>query len=216
MPKININWLGLAGAILIILLIAISISIPWWQLQVGEELIKANVSPLYTNFDFIGNSFTIPLLLALNITSIILLTAGAITMLIYALKPNLPYAKQLLGFGYKKPLYAVITFTITLIIITLVVKSVWGIDIPLIGKTTTTLPTNLTQNTTINVQLQAGFQWPYLIAIVAAILCIAAKLYDKKINPPTPKQPTTPTTTDNTPQQPPNNPTQNQRPPNPT
>ncbi len=180
----KINWLGIAGGALILLLIAISLFIPWWQLQVGDNLIKAYVSPLYTNFDFIGNTFTIPLLLALNITSIILLAAGGITILIYAVKPTSPNAKQLLGFGYKKPLYAVITFTITLIIITLVVKSSWGIDIPLIGQTTTTLPANLTQNTTISVLLQAGFQWPYLIAITAAALCIAAKLYHKKITPP--------------------------------
>ncbi len=73
----EINWFGLAGSITIFLLIIISLFVPWWQLTVGDDLVRANASPLNTNFNFAGDAFTIPIILALNIGSIISLAAGA-------------------------------------------------------------------------------------------------------------------------------------------
>jgi len=179
----EINWFGLAGGIAVVLLIGVSIFVPWWQLLVGDSLVKANVSPIYTNFDFIGGSFTIPLLLALNISSIILLAAGGVAILIYSARPAESYSRRLLGFGYRKPLYALILFTLGLVAIVLVVKSVWSIDVPLMGSGRTTLPTNMTQGLTVSVLMVAGFQWPFLLGLAAAGLCIAAKFYDNKIVP---------------------------------
>jgi len=127
----KINWFGLVGGIAVLLLIGVSVFVPWWQLLVGDNLVKANVSPVYTNFDFIGSSFTIPLLLAFNISSIILMSAGGVATLVYSVKPAAVYSRRLLGFGYRKPLYALILFIVGLVATTLVVKSVWGIDIPL-------------------------------------------------------------------------------------
>ena len=60
--QVRINWFGLAGGIATILLIAVSMFVPWWQLTVGDSIVAAGVSPIYTNFSLIGNSFTVPLL----------------------------------------------------------------------------------------------------------------------------------------------------------
>ena len=179
----KVNWFGLAGGIAVILLIIVSIFVPWWQLLIGDDILKANVSPIYTNFDFIGGSFTIPLLLALNVGCTILLGVGGTVILVYSLKPNVSYSKVLLKYGYWQPLFAVVIFIVSLVAITLVVKSVWSIDVPLMGSGLIPLPANMTQGTTVNVLMQAGFQYPFILALAAAVLCIAAKFYDRKIVP---------------------------------
>ena len=179
----KVNWFGLAGGIAVVLLIIVSIFVPWWQLLIGDDILKANVSPIYTNFDFIGGSFTIPLLLALNVGCTILLAVGGTVILVYSLKPNVSYSKVLLKYGYWQPLFAVVIFIVGLVAITLVVKSVWSIDVPLMGSGLIPLPANMTQGTTVNVLMQAGFQYPFILALAAAVLCIAAKFYDRKIVP---------------------------------
>jgi hypothetical protein len=176
----KINWFGLAGGIAVITLIAISMSLPWWQLTVGDDLVTANVSPLKTNFNFIGDSFTIPLIMALNIASIISLSAGGIVMLIYSIKPEKSYSKRLLSFAYKKPLYSVLLFVIGLLLITILVESQFSLNVPLSGSITSTLPTDMTQGVTISVMMNAGFQWPFILAAIAAGFCIIARVYHKK------------------------------------
>ena len=144
---------------------------------------KANVSPIYTNFDFMGLTFTIPLLLALNISTVILMIAGGTAVLIYSVRPSASYSERLLSFGYKKPLYSLILFTISLFVITLIAGSVLGFSIPLIGSRTVMLPAEFTQGATVSVPLATGFGLPYLLTIAAATLCIAARLFHKKIAP---------------------------------
>jgi hypothetical protein len=189
------NWFGLAGGITTILLIAISLFIPWWQLTVGDSIVTANVSPLYTNFDFTGKSFTVPLLWAINLASILYLTAGGIVMLIYSIKPTKQYSRRLLGFSYRKPLYFIVLFVIGLVALTLIMQSVFNLSVPLVGSTETKLPSNMTQGMNVSVLLSAGFLWPFWLAIVSAGLCIAARFYHKRISPPTPSTAPTPETT---------------------
>jgi hypothetical protein len=175
------NWFGLAGGLTIVVLIAISLFVPWWQLTVGNDLVKANASPINTNFNFAGTSFTIPLIWALNITSIIFLSAGGITMLIYSVNPSKSYSAKLLGFSYKKPLYAILLFVVVLILITFLVKSVFNFEVPLLGSIETALPAEITNGTNISVFMSANFVWPFWLAVLATILCIMAKFYHRRI-----------------------------------
>jgi hypothetical protein len=177
----NMNWFGLAGGLTIVVLIAISLFVPWWQLTVGNDLVKANASPINTNFNFAGTSFTIPLIWALNITSIIFLSAGGITMLIYSVNPSKSYSAKLLGFSYKKPLYAILLFVVVLILITFLVKSVFNFEVPLLGSIETALPAEITNGTNISVFMSANFVWPFWLAVLATILCIMAKFYHRRI-----------------------------------
>ena len=180
--KAKINWFGLAGGITVIVLIIISLFIPWWQLTIGDDLVTTNASPMNTNFNVIGNSFTIPLIMALNIASIISLSASGIVMLIYSVRPQKSYSKRLLGFAYRKPLYSVLMFVIGLFLITVLVKSLFSLDVPLSGLLLSTIPADMTQGVTLSVSMNAGFQWPFLLATVAAGLCIMARVYHKKIS----------------------------------
>jgi hypothetical protein len=175
------NWFGLAGGLTIVVLIAISLFVPWWQLTVGDGLVKANASPINTNFNFAGTSFTIPLIWALNVASIIFLSAGGIAMLVYSVSPSKSYSEKLLGFSYRKPLYAILLFVVVLILITFLVKSVFNFEVPLLGSIETTLPAEITNGTNISVFMSANFVWPFWLAVLATTLCIMAKFYHKKI-----------------------------------
>ncbi len=179
--RAKINWFGLAGGIVTIVVIIVSLSYPWWLLTAGGHIVRANVSPLNTNFAFLGTAFTVPLILALNIASLLTLIASGVVMLIYSMVPTKTYSMHLLGFAYKKPLFAVLFFVIVLFVITLIVQALIGFNIPLIGSTTVTLPENVTYGVTISVLVSSGFQWPFWLAVVAAVLCIAARVYHKKV-----------------------------------
>jgi len=177
------NWFGLAGGVTTILVIAASVFYPWWQLTVGDDLLTVNASPVNMNVGFLDTSFTIPFILALNIVSILTLLASAITMLIYSVIPRKPYSKHLLGFGYKKPLFTVLFFIIGLVVTTVICQAVLGFTIPLMGSTTNTLPIPFVSGITLSVLLSAGFQWSFWLAVVAAALCLAARIYHPKVAP---------------------------------
>jgi hypothetical protein len=182
----DINWFGLAGGAAIICLIFVSFFVPWWQLVVGDGLVTANVSPLYTDFNFVGYWFTIPLLWALNLGSILSMAAGGVAMLIYSIYPGKSYSKNLLGFGYKKPLISVLIFVIILVVLTQTIQALFSLTVPLVGAATSVLPETMTYGTIVRVLITANFQWPFYLATVAAALCIAGKFYHKKLFAPSP------------------------------
>jgi hypothetical protein len=179
--QLRINWVGLAGGVTTIVVVAVSLFYPWWQLRVGEGLVTANASPLNTSFDILGTSFSMPLLWAMNLASVLTLLLSGITMVIYSLMPAKSYSKTLLGFAYKKPLYTLLAFVVILFASTLLVQALLHFSLPLTGSTNSAFPIPLIQGTTISVLISAGFQLPFWLAIVAAGLCIAARFYHKRV-----------------------------------
>ena len=177
----KINWIGLAAGITTIVVVIVSFFYPWWLITAGENIVRANVSPVNTNFNFLGTGFTVPLVSVLNISSILTLAASGIVMLVYSLMPTKAYSKHLLGFAYKKPLFAILSFVIVLFAITMIIQALFGFNVPLVGSSTAALPETMTYGVAISVLISAGFQWPFWLAIVAAGLCIAARFYHKKV-----------------------------------
>jgi hypothetical protein len=175
-----INWFGLAAGIVTLVLLAISLYMPWWQLTIGENLIKVNASPVNTNFGLFGTQFTVPLIWAINLVGILTITACGVIMLIYSLIPTKPYAKHLLGFSYLKPLFIVVSFVVGLIFIS-AIAGYLGLGIPLMGSSTVTLPGNLIMGATISASVSGSFQFSFLLAITAAVLSIAARIYHRQI-----------------------------------
>jgi hypothetical protein len=179
--RLIINWLGLAGAVTTIVLIVVSLFYPWWQFRVGEDLIAANISPLNMNFSVLGSTFTMPLLWALNLASILTLLVSSITMIIYSVFPAKSYSKQLLDFSYKKPIYMLLIFVICLLAAVVLAQVLLHFNVPVVGTVNSTLPLPLGQGTSISVLISAEFQWPFVLAIVSAVLCIAARVYHRRI-----------------------------------
>jgi hypothetical protein len=179
----NVNYIALAGGIATLVLIIVSVFVPWWQFTVGNPaLAQVNVSPMNLNFSLLGTAITIPLILAINIAALLTMLSGGIAMLIYALKPNKPYSKKILGFGYKKPLIAVIIFIVGIIALVTLANSLSGFNVPVVGGSAMKLPANMSPDgMSISVNVLAAFGWPFYFAIVASALCLAAKFYHKKI-----------------------------------
>ena len=101
-------------------------------------------------------------------------------MLIYSVLPTKPYAKDLLGFAWKKPLWSVIFSMAGIFIIIVIAASLLGINIPLVGAGTVILPSQFTMGVNISFLAFSAFQWPFYLAITAAVLCIIARIYHKK------------------------------------
>ena len=177
----KINWVALAGGATTILVIAVSLVYPWWQLTVGDDLMKINASPVNTNFGFLDASFTIPFIWALNIVGLLTLLLSGVAMIIYSVMPTKSFSKPLLDFGYKKPLFTFLFFVIGLLVVTVILQAVLNINLPLMGSATSTVPIPFASGITLSVLLSAGFQWSFWLAAVAAGLCIAARLYHKKV-----------------------------------
>jgi hypothetical protein len=189
------NWFALAGGILLLILIPISFYISWWKLVVGQNLLTVNTSPVNTTFNLLGSQFNPALVWAANLTSILTFLACGIIMLIYAVIPAKPYAKDLLSFAYRKPLYIIIIYLAVLIVTMFVTQAALGIGVPLAGSSTITLPQNLTMGVNISVAVSSIFQWPFWLAIVAAGLFIAARIYHTKLSSFQKQMPQTKTTT---------------------
>jgi hypothetical protein len=189
----QINWFGIAGSILIFFVIIVSLNFPWWQLNVAEGAVKINVSPMNTNIGLLGTQFKIPLIYALNIGSICTFLCSGIIMFIYSIFSTKPYAKDLLDFAWRKPLYSVITSTLCITLIILISRAIFelsfgvSMNVPIIGTENVTIPTQFTEGVGINVIASAAFQWPLYLAITAASLCIFARIYHKKITKYTPQ-----------------------------
>lgn len=175
-----VNWYGFAAGVLTVVVLVISLFIPWWQLTVGDNLMKVNASPVNTNFGLFGTNFTLPLLYALNIVSVLTFSTSGLIMLFYSLNPTKAYAKQLLGFSYKKPLFSLVTFLSSLLIITSI-ASLLNINIPLLGSSTMTVPASVALGVQINASVSGSFQLPFYLAIATAVLCIVARLRHKKV-----------------------------------
>lgn len=179
----KINWFGFTGGVMTILVIVVSLFYPWWQLTVGDNLMKINASPVNTNFGFLDAVFTIPFIWALNIIGLLTLLLSGVAMLVYSVMPTKSFSKPLLDFGYKKPLFTFLFFIIGLLIVTVILQAVLSINLPLMGSATSTVPIPFASGITLSVLLSAGFQWSFWLAAVAAGLCIAARLYHKKVAP---------------------------------
>lgn len=179
----KINYIALAAGILTLVLIAVSIFVPWWQFTVGDPAIaQVGLSPVTYNVALFGSILTMPLIYALTLGSMLTLVAGGIIMLIYSVYPNKSYSKQLLGFGYKKPLYAVILFAVALLGLYFSATYLGGMNVPISGSGTMGLPQAIGDvGVGVSVKVNSSLNWPFYLAIVVAALCIAARLYHRKV-----------------------------------
>jgi len=179
----KINLLALIAGILTLVLIAVSMFVPWWQFTVGEPAIaQMKLSPVTYNLSIFNQILTMPIIYALTIASMLILVAGGIIMIIYSLIPTKSYSLQLLGFGYKKPLYAIILFGASLIILYFSANLIGGMNVPINGSGAMSLPQGIGDlGVDMSVKVNGSLNWPFYFGIVVAVLCVAARLYHRKV-----------------------------------
>ena len=99
----NINIVALVAGVLTMVLLAVSVFVPWWLFSVGAPAIaQINFSPLNFNVGLLGTTITLPIIFAFNMAALLTLLAGGIVMLIYSVKANKSYSKKLLSFRLQK------------------------------------------------------------------------------------------------------------------
>jgi hypothetical protein len=173
----SVNWFGLAAGTLILIVMGISFYIPWWQLTIGQSLIKVNASPVNTNLGAFGSQLNLPLIWALNLIGILTFAVSGVVLIVYSLIPAKPYSSQLLSFSYKKPLYLLITFIAGLLVLTSI-AGFFGFGIPLQGSANFALPTQfMPMGLSVSTTISASLQLPFWLGIAAVGLCIATRLY---------------------------------------
>jgi hypothetical protein len=182
MPN-RINFVALVAGVLSLVLVAVSWFVPWWQLTVGNPAIATvNFSPVNFNFSLFSTMLTAPIIWALNIASLLTLLAGGIALMVYAVMPQKSYSKQILGFGYKKPFYALILFVIELVVLYFSATMISGISFPLMGSGVLSLPASIAPGgVSVSVMVYTAFGWTFYFAIAVVALCVVARFYHRKI-----------------------------------
>ena len=181
----NINWMGLLSGIFLIAVIPLSLYNPWWQLRIGD-FGYANFSLLNTNFNFLGITFLIPLLSAINISCLLLLSISAALMIISSIDPTKEYSKQLLFWSYKNPLIILITFIGGIVALSMLVSyfanqyAQIDLTLPIIGTSIIQVPSELLgelSGVNIAITVSGAFQWTFYLAFASAVLCIVARIF---------------------------------------
>jgi hypothetical protein len=194
-PKIN--WFGLAGGVLALVVAAASLVFPWWQIIVGDALAKVVLSPTSFGSNVLGATMIVPIMVAVNVVSTLLLVASGIALTVYSVIPTKRYSKNLLGFAYKKPLVMFVSFVVLLFLLTnlgAIVSAIsntaafgsprlsgMNLDLPWSGTTTIIPPNSMTPNATVSIPVSTSFQWTFWLALATAGLCVAARIYHTKL-----------------------------------
>ncbi len=193
MDRKNISWIGLASGALLVVVTVLSLFNPWWQLRIGD-FVYANFSPMSTGFNFLGISFLVPLLTAINISSLLLMSISAGLMIVYSINPGKEYSKHLLCWSYKKPLITLIAFVAGIVALSLGVSYIAGqyahlnFTLPIVGSTIIQVPSEMLgqlSGVQIGMTVSAGFHWTFYLAIVATAVCIVTRYYHGKLVPDT-------------------------------
>ncbi len=195
----KINWFALVSGALMLAVVGLSIFTPWWQLQIGSGstgFAVINANPFYTNFGVLGLNFVIPILFAINIMTMALFVVSGIILVVYSVMPTKSYSKQLLCYGYKRPIYTLIGFIVTLVvivylipfIINMIANGAVTLSVPLfalLGTSIIQLPTGMlnsgSNSLQIGVTVVAAFQYTFYLGVVATALAIVARIYHRKI-----------------------------------
>ena len=194
--KKAINWFALAAGALMLVVVVLSIFTPWWKLQIGSGsgLVTFNANPFYTNFGVLGFNFVIPILLALNIGIMVLFAVSGVIFIIYSVKPTKKYSKHLLSYGWKRPLYTLIGFMVTIMVILYAVPVIINTMahtstipvpiVPLMGSSVTQLPNGIfggSNSIQIGITVITAFEYTFYLGAAATVPGIIARIYHRRI-----------------------------------
>jgi hypothetical protein len=188
----SVNWFALVGGALTLVLAVASLFVPWWQVTVGQTLARIGFSPVNLSTNIVGYCVALPIIVAISWMFMVLLVSAGTVLVVYSIMPAKPYSKRLLGFAYKKPLGTLIAFLVLLLLVTnsgtilgmmLGSSSLSGADlnVPWTGAKTLQLSSSMTQGTIRGITVSAEFGWTFWLAVAVAGLCVAARLYHKRL-----------------------------------
>ena len=188
----NVNWFALVGGALTIVLTVSSMFVPWWQITIGQTLAKIGFSPVNLSTNIVGYNIALPIVTAISYMFFLLLVSAGIVLIIYSIIPGNPYSKRLLSYAYKKPLGTLIAFILLMLFVTnagIIFGMMAGssgmsgadLNFPWVGAKTLQLPSSMSQGILRGIAISAELEWTFWLAVSVGVLCVAARLYDKKL-----------------------------------
>jgi len=184
-----VNWPGLTCAVAATALVLLSFlyASPWWQVEVGDDVARANLSPLDYNANLLGTSVEMPIIWFVNLGCKLTFIACAVAFFVYSVNTRKSYSKNLLNFAYKKPIIIFILFVVMLVVASYIARSFIGVGVPLYGTST---PRMSVGEVTADIPISTSFTWVFWLAATTTVLALVAKIYDWKVI--SPAFPTTP------------------------
>jgi hypothetical protein len=192
----SVNWFALVGGALTLILTVASMFVPWWQVTVGQTLATVGISPVNLSTNIMGYNVAIPIIMTISWIFIVLFISAGIILIVYSVIPTKPYSKRLLNFAYKKPLGTLISFVVLMLLITNagtiigMMLASYGLsganlNVPWVGTKTLQLPSSIAQGSIRGIAISAQLEWTFWLAVTVAALCVAARLYHRKLERPT-------------------------------
>jgi len=178
----EISWVALIGGVLTLVVVLVSVFVPWWRLSAGENLIEVGVSPFDLDVSLLGRPLTIAVVGAFNLSAVLLFVVSGVVMLIYSVVPTRSYARHFVGFAYSKPLAVLLSFVVLVFGLSMVLQVVAKLSVPVWGSATVVLPAGFVPGVDLRVSLvvTATFQWSFWLAVFASGVCVVARLYHRR------------------------------------
>lgn len=175
-----VNWPGLVCAVTTATLVLLSFlyASPWWQVKVGDGVAQANISPLDYSANLLGTSIEVPIIWFMNLSSKLTFIACAVALFIYSVATQKSFSRNLLKFGYKKPIMIFILFVVILVGASYAGGSFIGISVPLSGVSTQTISMG---EITASIPISTSFTGVFWLAAATAVLALITKIYDWKV-----------------------------------
>lgn len=153
---------------------------PWWTLNAvgANPTFKAGIAPYQIYVELLGNPVNIPTLKYIILSGYLTYLAIGLLAVIGSFIPEKEVSKALIG--YRAIIIKI--FTVIIIYIGLIaVKTIFKIDIPIIGSTIVSFKLPY-ETGVINVEtpVEAGFTMTFYIAVVAASLLAIGRLLSGK------------------------------------
>ncbi len=193
------NWFGLIAGVL---MLALPFMGPWWQLTAGTGAADVALSPFDVSFTILGqpihSSFIEIFLLAAKIGMVI---AGGL-MVAGSIMPSSWWGKHLVRYGMMKPVWTLVFLVATLLIGAVILNSILpmimagiagpagsgmvvDVSIPyLTGSSTATI--QVAGAVTITAPINATLTGNFWIAVIAAVMGVMSRLYQRNFTSPTP------------------------------
>ncbi len=188
----RINWFGVTAGILMLMLPFLG---PWWRLRVGDGLAEIATSPFHISGSMMGKAISISSLVSYIVlaTKITVLIAG-VFMLLASLLPDRWWSRRLFKFGRMKVFWMVIGLVVMLVVAAAIANKVLPgflpagvqLSIPYVSGSTNVV-VDMGDAQAI-FPLSMGLGGAFIAAIVTAALCIAARIYNRRLVPPEEKK----------------------------
>lgn len=183
----TVNWFGVAAGALMLILPFLG---AWWQMEVGIEAVKLELSPFYYHMSILEQPLTSPLIGYLILAAKLTVIVGGVLMIIGSLITGRWWGRKLMRFGAMKVLWFLVMLLILLVVgaffLNNFLPSMIGgaernleIQIPYIIGTSNSIIQS--ENVDLVAPTRASLTPSFWTAVLTASLGIAARIYHGKV-----------------------------------